>query len=350
MKIEPLSDDLEWNGFVANSPSGSFFHTLAWRDILEKSFGYESAYLVIRDDEDKLVGVCPFFKLKKMFFQIADSLPDSDICGPLIDEAHKKAAAYALRDHIDNGGCGRNLAYVRIKTQDKELYDCLRTTGSTTDMFSGTMVLDLEKKSQEDLWNTVLSKNHRKHITRFEQDGFITRFGESERDLEKFYVLYALNMKKRGLPPCPYAAFKNIFDSFYPARFNILLTEKEGRCFGAGIFFIYPEKNTLYGWNIGMDKSVGGRYKIQSKIYWEWIKYAHENGYRYLNYGSTPSDPSSKVHSLKKDFGAEFIQDYTINLPSNKKIFFVREGIVRAGRSIKNSLPANWVQKISNSI
>jgi hypothetical protein len=350
MKIETLENKEEWDKFVAGAPEASFFHTLAWRDVLEKTFKYKCSYLVIRNDVGLIAGVYPTVRLKKMcFFSAADSLPDSDVCGPLIDEEYTKEGLLALKSFLDKKGLGRDLAYVRIKTQDKEICEYLKTKGSTVDTFSGTMVLDLQKNSSDHIWNG-LHKSCRKHIMRFEHDSVITRLAESEKDLERFYYFYSLNMNKRGLPPLPYALFKNIFDLLFPERFNMLLLEKEGRCLGVGIFFIHPENNTLYGWNIGMDKSVGGRYKIQSKIYWEWIKYAEDNKFRCLNFGSTPSDPSSKVYSLKKNFGAEFIQDYTLNLPSNKKIFFVRETIIQAGRRVKNILPTSWIQRVSGSI
>lgn len=351
MKIERLTDGEEWNKYVACAQGGSFFHTLAWRDILEKTFRYKSDYLVMRNREGNLACICPFFRLKKMgFFPVADSLPESDICGPLMDEESKEDVAHALRDYMDNGNLGRDIAYVRVKTQDKEICEYLRTKGSTVDTFSGTMVLDLQRKPADHVWNTSLNRLDRKNIKRFEKDGVTTRPCESEEDLKRFYTLYSLNMRKRKVPPYPYILFKNIFDSLYPDRFNMLVTEKEGRCFGVGIFFIYPEKNSLYKWNLGMDKSVGGRYKIQQNLNWETIRYAEERGIRYINFGSTPSDQSTKVYQVKKEIGAEFIQDYTLTIPLNKKIFFAREAIVQSGRRIKKILPASLVQRISGSI
>jgi hypothetical protein len=49
MIVEPLSDEKEWEEFVANSSKGTFFHTLKWKEVFEKLFSYESLYLVIRD-------------------------------------------------------------------------------------------------------------------------------------------------------------------------------------------------------------------------------------------------------------------------------------------------------------
>ena len=102
MIVEPLSDENEWDEFVAASPKGTFFHTLKWRDVLDKSFPYESSYIGIRDSDDRLVGICPFFITKKLWpFKILDSLPESDLGGPLFKDEFKEIAANALRKYLD---------------------------------------------------------------------------------------------------------------------------------------------------------------------------------------------------------------------------------------------------------
>jgi predicted N-acyltransferase len=188
--VEPLSDAKEWEDFVANSSKGSFFHTLKWKKVLEESFPFESLYLVIRDSNDKLIGVCPFFITK-------------------------------------------------MRLSDRELCEYLKTKTSRVDTNSGTMILDLKEKPVDFIWNEVFKQKQRKYIKRFEHDGFKTKEVESEDDLKKFYVLYLKSMNQKDSLPYPFTFYKNEFDLLYPNNFNIIFIENEERCIGAGIVFIY---------------------------------------------------------------------------------------------------------------
>ena len=60
MLVEKLSDEKEWEQFVANASGGTFYHTLAWKKVLEEELSLETEYLVIRDSAGNLAGVCPF--------------------------------------------------------------------------------------------------------------------------------------------------------------------------------------------------------------------------------------------------------------------------------------------------
>ena len=351
MIVEPLSDGNEWEKFVATSPEGTFFHTLKWKEVLEKSFPYESLYLAIRDSNGKLIGVCPFFISKKLWpFKVLDSLPNSDLGGPLIKEEYKKEAANALKDYLKELSSDKGITYAKMKLSDQELCEYLKTKTSKVDTSSGTMILDLNEKPMDFIWNEVFKQKQRKYIKRFEHDGFKTKEAEDEDDLNKFYVLYRQSMNQKSVPP-PFTFYKNNFDLLYPNNFNIISIEKkEERCIGAGIFFIYPERKAIYMAGVALDKTVSSRYKIYYKLRWETIKYAHRNGFQYVSFGSTPSDHSSVYYSIKGEFGARFNQDYLIYLPFNRKLFLLRENAIKVGRKMKNRLPKTLLMKIASKL
>jgi hypothetical protein len=196
MIVEPLSDESEWEKFVANSSKGTFFHTLKWKEVLEKSFSFESLYLVIRDSNDTLIGVCPFFITKKLWpFKVLDSLPESDLGGLLIKEEYKKEAAYLLRDYFKELSSDKGITYVKMGLSDRELCECLKTKTSRVDINFGTMILDLKEKPIDFIWNEVFKQKQRKYIKRFEHDGFKTKEVESEDDLKKFKLRVRMILK-----------------------------------------------------------------------------------------------------------------------------------------------------------
>ena len=62
-------NDPSWDEFVIGHPSGTFFHLLAWREILRKSFGYEPVYLWFEILQAAFVVCCPYF-LSKVCFSV----------------------------------------------------------------------------------------------------------------------------------------------------------------------------------------------------------------------------------------------------------------------------------------
>ena len=350
MIVEPLSDENEWEEFVATSPKGTFFHTLKWKKILEDSFSFESLYLVIRDPNGELIGICPFFITKELWpFTVLDSLPNSDQGGPLIKKEYRKEATNILKDYFKELSSDRSITYAKMRISDRELCEYLKTKVSKVDTNSGTMILDLKEKPVDFIWNEIFKQKQRKYIKRFEHDGFITKEAQDVEDINKFYALYHQNAIKRGVPH-PFTFYKNDFDLLYPNNFNIILIERGERCIGAGIFFIYAEKKAIFMGGVALDKTVSSRYKIYYKLRWETIKYAHRNGFQYVSFGPTPSDPGSVYYSLKSEFGAEFNQDYFLYLPFNKNLFFLRETAIKVGRKMKNRLPKSLIMRIQSKL
>ncbi|MBN2415903.1 hypothetical protein JXO52_08670 [bacterium] len=62
MKIERLTPEAEtaWDRYAAGSGTATFFHRVAWRDLVESVLGYESSYLVARD-RGRVRGILPLF-------------------------------------------------------------------------------------------------------------------------------------------------------------------------------------------------------------------------------------------------------------------------------------------------
>ena len=54
----------QWDDFVGVSSSGTFFHTINWKTVIEKAFGYTSLYFFV-EDQGHIKGVLPLFLVKK---------------------------------------------------------------------------------------------------------------------------------------------------------------------------------------------------------------------------------------------------------------------------------------------
>lgn len=349
MIVELLEDEIEWENFVAGSPDGTFFHTIKWRNVLERSFPYQSSYLCIRDSSGQLVGVCPFFITKKMWpFKVLDSLPNSDLGGPLFKEEFKKDAAKALVNYLDKLGANKGITYTKMRLSDLEACEYLRTNDSKVDDHSGTMILDLNEKPVDFIWNEVFEHKQRKYISRFDRDGFKTTNATDIHTLKIFYDLYR-NWGNDGTPS-NLRFIENVYNILYPSNFSITLIENNDKCIGAGINFFYEPKKTLYMAGVALDKGMSSRYKIYYKLRWETIKYAHTIECRYVSLGPVSSDESEIHHKIKGNFGARFNQEYFLYIINNSCLFSLRDNLINIGKTTKCILPNRMYNEFANRL
>ena len=42
----------DWDEYVKRHPKGTFFHQIGWKEVIEKSFGHQSHYLIAKSTRD----------------------------------------------------------------------------------------------------------------------------------------------------------------------------------------------------------------------------------------------------------------------------------------------------------
>lgn len=341
--VEPLQNDEEWESFVASSPQGTFYHTLQWKRILEKSFPIKAAYLVVRECNRELVAACPFVIRKELrVIKLLDSLWHSDYGGPLVKEGYAELAMSAVAEYLKQLAHENGITYAMIRFPGKNLCQYFCVDAAKIDTSIGTMLLDLEEKPTDFIWNKVFTKKdaQRKYIRRFEQAGYQIREAEvKSNDLSKFYALYYNNLTYVGGLPLRFKFFENIGTLLTQGEFNILLAEMDGKGIGALGFYACKRTNTIYLAYLGLDRSLENTFHTSHYLYWNALQWAEKFGYRYVSFGSTRSNPSEVHHKLKSKFGAEFNQDYIVYLPFNRGLFFVRLGIAKLWELMRTRLP-----------
>ena len=79
MQISRLDDSSanEWDAFVLQEPTASFFHRAGWSRVIASAYGYDTHFLMARRD-DQIVGVLPLVHLKTMIF--GQSLISTGFC------------------------------------------------------------------------------------------------------------------------------------------------------------------------------------------------------------------------------------------------------------------------------
>lgn len=313
MFVEELRNNDEWEGFLQNSPDGTFYHSLKWREVIQKSLPGLAHYLVVKSSNGSVVGICPAFIQKHGPIKVFTSMPYSDYGGPIIREGYFEKASVLLRKFIEEYCFGNGISFAKIRFVGDRLGQFFKLPLSYVDTGSGVMVIDLKAKSSDIIWNEIFSSKQRYEIRRFERGGFNVREASNESDLKDFYNLYLVNMRNISASGYPYIFFRNIWNTLFPENFSIILLEKE-KCLGGLAQFKY--KNSFYGGYVAIDRNWSwGRYSLMSYMIWQLIKKAEEIGIRYVSLGSTPSYKKHPHYIQKNRFGPTFMQQEWVFTP-----------------------------------
>ena len=125
---------------------------------------------------------------------------------------------------------------------------------------------------------------------------------ESERDVQVFYDLHTAVRKKHGLPPHPYAFFRNMWTILYPKGLLLVpLLEYEGEVIAGAFTLRYRD---MYHFEYSASRERHLNISPNQLLIWEIIKIACSEGATCLDFGRS----SMLNHSLiefKERWGAK---------------------------------------------
>jgi hypothetical protein len=319
--VEKLTSQHEWTDFLKSAPKSTFYHSLEWKNVLEKSFGYKTFYFLIKKDTGETVGIFPAILERFVGINVLNSLPHSDFGGPLIQENYTIEASPCLRKSLERFCFEEKISFTRQCYLNGESMQFFNSAQSFSDNHRGIMNLNFATTNPDFIWEKMLGRSQRKKIRRFERDGFQLREACAKSDLEEFLGTYYGNMKHIGANVLPVNFFNNLWDYLYPEYFRILIVEKNS-AIGGIAFFKYDR--SIYLTYLGIDRaSLASRYNLAFYLYWNAIKWAYLHKLKFVSFGSTPARPKSP-HEItnyvqKKTFGASLIPQQIVYTPFDLK-------------------------------
>jgi len=347
MFVEELKNKREWDEFLQASPDGTFYHSLEWKEVVERSFPHSALYLTIKDANEKIVGICPGFIQSSMHMKFYHSIPYSDYGGPVIGREYTEQASILLRSFIQSFCSNKGIAYAKICFLKDGSESFFKSPRCYVNDGKGVVNLDIGKNPPAFIWNSIFRKKHRKKINRFKKDGFQVREASTRSDLKLFFSLYSQNMKHIGAQAYPAMFFDNMWNLLYPENFNILFVE--GRETLGGLAF-FRHRQTIYLTYLGLDRklasSLSRAYNVAPFLYWSAIEWAEKHNCRYICFGSTPASPKSESErvnlSQKVMFGGSFAQQEIVFVPFNYyalTLLLLRSKITTAGKAMRHVFP-----------
>lgn len=316
MLVEESKNQNEWETFLQSSSYGTFYHSLKWKEVIQRTFHHPALYLTIRDAENKIVGICPGFILNSVQMKVYQSIPYSDYGGPVISENFMKPASTALRSFLQNSRPDKEIAYVKFYFMNEWLEKSFKSPLGYSKESAGLVEVNLKTTPPDYIWNKVFSQNRRRKIRLVERKGFHASEARTLADVRDLYKLYYENMINIGASPYPFEFMENMWRVLYPRNLCIRLIELGDKRVAGTLFF--RDSKGSYAAYAGLDR----KYHVHGLInyvWWKEIENAQKEGRELVSLGSTPRDPDHHYYVQKMSFGGFFRRQNMLLDPVNVK-------------------------------
>jgi FemAB-related protein (PEP-CTERM system-associated) len=339
VKIETANtpmDGIQWDNYVNTNENSHFEQFYGWKEILEKTYGCETQYLMAKDGEE-IVGILPLLIIGRSIFggNYVSSLPGG-IC------ANSNEIACQLIDKAVEITKNRKAKYLKIRDGHKEWkYDGLVTH------IEYTFVADNLPSDPEVIWKS-LNKYVRKKVSKAKKAELTVEWGKD--NLEYFHSVYSTNMRDLGTPATPKGLFQRVIKKF-PKNSDLLSAryKENGENKVIGGMFVFYHNGIIYGL-IASSLRDYFEYCPNDILYWEVLSHSCEKGLREFDMGRSEKD--SGVAKFKEKWTAkprELFYQYFLN--TARKIPDTRGGMkYKIGSKIWRRLPLRITDGLSPMI
>ncbi len=287
ISVRPIdaSDFVAWDRFVDSCPEATFFHRAGWKTVLERAFGHRTHYLLAEKD-GAIVGVLPLTEIKSRLF--GHSLVSNPFCvygGIAATDEHARLSldrrAQALAQELNVG----HLEYRQMKPFH-------------TDWASQDLYFTFRKPIDPDVEQNMLAipRKQRAMVRKGIKNGLTS---ELDDGVDRFFDLFADNVKRHGTPALPkryFALLKEVFGK----DCEILSVLHEGQLVSSVLTFYFRDEVLPY---YAGDREDARHLAANDFKYWELMRMACERGYRLFDYGR--SKRGTGQYDFKKNWGFE---------------------------------------------
>ncbi|WP_018936875.1 FemAB family XrtA/PEP-CTERM system-associated protein [Thioalkalivibrio sp. ALJ24] len=274
-----------WDTYVDGHPEATFFHRAGWSTVMQRAFGHPTHYL-LAEAGGTIQGVLPLVHIRsRLFGNALMSIPfgvyggilaDTPAARAALDNAACKLAEDLQVDHLEY----RNLRQQHPGRPTKDLYVTFRKT--------------LEPEVEANM--NAIPRKQRRMVRKGIKAGLASEF---EPDIERFYPIFAANVRRLGTPVFSRRYFETLIEVFGDDC-RVLTAAQDGQPVASVVtFYFRDEVLPYYGAGTPEARQVAG----YDFLYWELMRRACEDGYRVFDFGRSKRDTGS--FSFKKNWGFE---------------------------------------------
>ncbi len=306
--VRPFSagDEDTWDAFVVTHSQGALYHLSGWREVIEKTYGHKSYYLIAErrllegasQGKPVIEGILPLVHLKSPLFG------NALISMPFVDDGGILASAESVEEALLSAAVaqGDRLGVETIELRHAGLQAIFQGKRSqfeshpmVTSSHKVRMVLDLPETA-EILLKSFKAKL-RSQIKKPQKEGLISKIGGVEL-LADFYKVFAVNMRDLGSPVHSKAMIGNTLRTFEASSRICMIYQ--GRTPVAGGVIIGFKGVLRNLWASSLREY--GRLSPNMLLYWAMLAYACEQGFTAFDFGR--STPEEGTYKFKAQWGA----------------------------------------------
>jgi FemAB-related protein (PEP-CTERM system-associated) len=274
-----------WDAFVLSCPDATFFHRAGWREVIERAFGHRTHYL-LAERAGAIVGVLPLTQMKSRLFGHAlvsnafcvyggIAAADTDARRALDEQARALARELGV-GHLEY----RNLKPFHTDWPTQDLYFTFRKT------------IDPDVEANM----LAIPRKQRAMVRKGIKNGLSSTF---DPDVERFFAVFADNVKRHGTPALPkryFALLREVFGQ----DCDVLTVQHEGQPISSVLSFYFRDEVLPY---YAGDSEAARHLAANDFKYWELMRTACERGCRVFDYGR--SKRGTGQFDFKKNWGFE---------------------------------------------
>jgi FemAB-related protein (PEP-CTERM system-associated) len=295
------SDAERWDRFVLGHPAGTFFHQMAWKRVVEKTFDHQGQY-VYGERDGRIVAVAPVFMVSNwMVGRCLVSSPLASYGGICAEDAE---AEKALVEFLKRQAQDQQVDYLELRN----------AAGGTLPGFVpnprySSFSMSLSKDPEAVL--KALPKDIRYMIRKAEKADLHVRRGPEL--LDEFYKLFAINMRRLGTPVFPRALFVNLLEEF-GKQIDVLVVYAGSEPVASAVSFLF--RDTMHPYYIG-GLPLARTLAANNFLWWELIKFAAQSGMNTFDFGR--SKKGTGAYAFKKKWNPKITDlDYQVFLVKRK--------------------------------
>ena len=305
------SDHEIWDNYVRNHPNGTLYHLSGWKNVIEKTYGHKSYYLMALANSNNLsnptnhdnciVGILPLVHMKHFLFgNSLVSIPFFDTGGILADDEETERFLLSHAVKLAQELKAKTIEFRHIEPlpwfNSEDLNEIMQNCRFRTLSHKVRMLLTLPE-SPEILMKSFKSKL-RSQIRKPLKEGLISRIGRSEL-LCDFYEVFSKNMRDLGSPVHSKKLMGHALKEFSD-KASIVIIYKDKKPIACS-FIVGFGKILENPWASALRKC--SRLAPNMLLYWTMLEYACNHGYSSFDFGR--SSPDEGTYKFKKQWGAK---------------------------------------------
>jgi FemAB-related protein (PEP-CTERM system-associated) len=271
IRVLPLdsSNAAGWDSFALGHPAGTFFHQTSWMRVMERTYAYRPHYFVAERD-GQVTGIAPTFLVSSWLSgRCLISLPFAVYGGVCAVDSESEEA---LIGHLEDFAKEHQIEYLELRNRKGDVRPGYHPNTRYAS-FTIPLMADPEKLY------SAFPKDIRYMIRKGEKAGLQVRSGMDQ--LDSFYTLMAINLRRLGTPAFPRSLFVNLAHE-YGNQVDLTLVYSGGKAVAGAMSFRFRDSLQPYYFG-SLDEAKG--LAANNFLWWKLIEHAAESGCSTFDFG-----------------------------------------------------------------